>query len=339
VARRRLTIRQRRRISDRHAALIDSQALCEPDASHIEYADSLGPEQRGVVITRFGKQADILPPDFSPGDRPRRANVRANLSALVAGDRVIWRDGNPTGVVEAIETRRSLLFRPDNRGNLRPVAANIDRIAIVIASEPAPHANLIDRYMVAAHNQGITPFLILNKADLADAANSHLGQMMAEYEALGYQQFRVSARIRSGLDALQGYLSEYTCVLVGQSGVGKSSLINSLDPNASAAVGELSEAVTKGRHTTTNATLFQLPCGGRLIDSPGIREFGLWHLDKRRVAEGFIEFGQFLGHCRFRDCQHLDERGCVVIDAVARDLISSRRLASYQQIVRSLPAG
>jgi len=333
MARRKLTLQQRRRINDRQASVLDSVPTDDTGQS-----SGFGQEQEGLVIVRYGKQADVLPASSTPGQAPRRCHVRANLQEgdLVTGDRVIWRDGQPTGVIEAIEKRGSLLCRPDNRGNLRPVAANIDRIGIVIAPEPAPHANLIDRYLVAAHNQGITPFIIFNKIDLPSADTREMAQLLRDYEQLGYPLFRVSGKQKCRLTELGAYLSQCTSVLVGQSGVGKSSLINALVPDAGTAVKDLSETAAKGRHTTTAATLFQLPEGGWLIDSPGIREFGLWHLDPRRVADGFIEFRPYLGHCRFRDCLHLDEPGCAISAAVTDRTITPVRMASYRQIVNSL---
>ncbi|HLS97118.1 MAG: small ribosomal subunit biogenesis GTPase RsgA [Porticoccaceae bacterium] len=325
MAKRRLTVQQHRRIAEKQRKTVlglDSDG---------DVADG-GIE--GVVITRFGTQAAVLPPDFRPGDRPQRCHIRAALADLVTGDRVIWRPGSPTGVVEARLDRASVISRPDPRGKLRPVAANVDRIAVVIAPEPEPHPNLIDRYLVAAEHEGIRPLLILNKVDLMGPGDSHIDRMLADYRALGYDILRVSAEAGIGLAEMRAYFARHTTVLVGQSGVGKSSLINLLYPEAQALIGELSAQMAKGRHTTTAATLYRLPGGGQLVDSPGIREFGLGHLDSRAIAEGFIEFRPFLGTCRFRDCHHAQEPGCAILDAVARHAISARRFGSYQLMVR-----
>jgi ribosome biogenesis GTPase len=251
---------------------------------------------------------------------------------------VTWRQSDTGSVIERVFERSSTLSRPDNRGNLRPIAANIDRIAIVIAAEPKAHANLIDRYLVASALQKIEPFIIVNKIDLLND-NDELFALARRYESLGYTVFLLSATSGDGIEPLKVYMSNHTSVLVGQSGVGKSSIINSLYPQAEAVTGSLSEQAAKGRHTTTTSKLYRMPEGGLLLDSPGIREFGLWHLDKRDVANGFIEFEPFLGHCRFRDCLHLDEPGCAILDAIREGSITLERHLSYQQIVRELIAG
>lgn len=332
MARRKLSIQQRRRIRDRQSARL----ILPGDTDSGNNEINAGIDQRGQVVAHFGRQADIVPlPTAGAGAIPRRCFVRPNLKALVTGDEVIWRDAIPTGVIEAVIERRSILSRPDSKGNLRPVAANIDRIAVVVAGVPPPHPNLIDRYLVAAHHQGIRAFLILAKTDLAQEMRP-ANDLLSIYVDLGYDLLRVSARTTSGLDKLGQFLAPFTSVLVGQSGVGKSSLINALCPEAQTAVRSLSEAAEKGRHTTTAASLFRLPGGGQLIDSPGIREFGLWHLDYRRVAEGFIEFSPLLGKCRFRDCHHRDETGCAIIAAVKDRRIRLERWQSYLQIVQSL---
>lgn len=322
MAKRRLTIQQTRRIAEKQRKTAQSADT-----------DSAGAGREGVVITRYGNRAAVLPVDFSPSDVPVRCHIRATSDDLVTGDRVVWQWGSPTGVIEARLERSSVISRPDGRGRLRPVAANVDRIAIVIAPEPEPHANLVDRYLVAAEHQGIRPLLILNKMDLMAGDRAALDAMLSSYGELGYDVLRVSAHSGSGLDAMRQYFANHTTVLVGQSGVGKSSLVNLLYPAAAAQTGELSAQVAKGRHTTTAANLYRLPSGGYLIDSPGIREFGLGHLDSRAVAEGFADFRPFLGGCRFRDCIHLNEPGCAILAAVSRREISDRRLASYRLIV------
>ncbi len=273
-----------------------------------------------------------------------RCHLRANLEGLVTGDRVVWRaaedaEGNVSeGVVVARSERQNVLERPDARGQLKPVAANIDQILIVFAAEPAPHPNLIDRYLVAAEATGIAPVLVLNKIDLLPDSGGELRALLARYEALGYPVVTSTTAGEAGLDALLDRLSGRTSVFVGQSGVGKSSLIDRLLPDESLRIGALSKDSRKGTHTTTTARLYRLPTAddAELIDSPGIREFGLVHLDERQVAEGFIEFRDFLGRCRFRDCSHRHEPGCALLEAVERGDIHPQRFASYRHIVDSL---
>lgn len=297
-------------------------------------AGEYGPELPGRVIAHFGRTLDVRSPD---DDTLYRCHLRANLEGLVTGDRVIWRQAQDgTGVVVARDSRDNVLERPDPRGQLKPVAANIDQILIVFAVEPAPFANLIDRYLVAAEATGITPVLVLNKTDLLPEGGGELGAMLTRYESLGYTVVRASTQGEHGLDALRDQLTGYTSVFVGQSGVGKSSLIDRFLPDQALRIGALSEDSRKGTHTTTTARLYRLPAGGELIDSPGIREFGLTHLDEQQITEGFIEFRAVLGHCRFRDCRHRNEPGCALLTAVERGDIARARFDSYRRILDSL---
>ena len=319
MTKRRLTEQQTRRIQ------------AQRSASSPDDASKLG--QPGVVIARYGKQALI---ESSSGDR-LLCHLRAHLESPVAGDNVVWLPTEEAGVLDALVTRQNVLERPDAQGRLRPVAANIDLMLIVFAPEPAPQANLIDRYLVAAENMGVEAALVLNKADLLEP-DSELMRQLARYTALGYRTLVTHHNLPDASD-LMALIGTDTLVLVGQSGVGKSSLIKRLLPEASIRVGELSEVADKGRHTTTTAELFHLPGGGRLIDSPGVRDFGLTHVSQEAVANGFREFWPFLGDCRFRDCRHQSEPGCALAGAVENGEISAERFHSFQQIADSLKEG
>jgi ribosome biogenesis GTPase len=294
----------------------------------------LGPEREGLIVAHYGTQVAV---ESEPGTS-QRCHLRANLEGLVTGDRVVWCEGDPVGVVVAQLDRNSVLSRPDPYGKLKPVAANIDQILLVIAPYPQPHANLIDRYLVAAETVEIEPVILLNKTDLlADdpALQQQMDELLAIYPTLGYRVLYTSIK-DSGLEELHNALRERTSVFVGQSGVGKSSLVNVLLPDADLRVGALSESTQKGTHTTTTAQLFHLDGGGSLIDSPGIREFGLWHMTKEQVEQGFRELQPLLGTCKFRDCQHQQEPGCAVLGAVEAGDISARRMDSFRRIVASL---
>ncbi|TGD73086.1 small ribosomal subunit biogenesis GTPase RsgA [Mangrovimicrobium sediminis] len=334
MAKRKLTRRQAWRVEKIQNERAQRAARREAVADEALGAGELGPEQEGLVVAHYGTQVEVGDAD----GLVRRCHLRANLEGLVTGDRVVWRDGDPTGVVVAQLARNSVLSRPDPQGRLRAVAANIDQILVVIAPYPEPHANLVDRYLVAAEVVDIEPVLVVNKADLLEqdpALAAQMAELIGIYPSLGYRVLPTSTRA-GGLQALEEQLRGRTSVFVGQSGVGKSSLVNALLPQADLRVGELSELTQKGTHTTTTARLFPLQCGGQLIDSPGIREFGLWHMAREEVAGGFREFQPLLGHCRFRDCRHEAEPGCAILEAVEQGKISQRRLDSYRHIIASL---
>ena len=221
------------------------------------------------------------------------------------------------------------------RGTLRPVAANIDRIVIVVCPSPRTPVNLIDRYLVATAHDDIKPVILLNKVDLLEQAPG-MSQELDEYEALGYEVVRASAKQDDGFKTIVKLVENGNSVFVGQSGVGKSSIIQKLLPDEAIKVGEISEATGKGKHTTTTARLYHIPSGGQLIDSPGIREFGLWHTSEEDLASGFPEIDAEAHHCKFRNCQHTHEPGCAIKTAVAENRILARRLESFLAIRDSL---
>jgi ribosome biogenesis GTPase len=335
---RKLSKRQQERIQsiqNRRREKADSKQYL--DDKTVESLDGLGTEISGTVITNYGSQVDIEGHSAPFSGEIMRCFVRANIPTLVTGDKIIWRHAEPQGVVVALEPRQSELIRPDNYGKLRPVAANIDRIGVVFAVQPAPQSNLLDRYLVAAEAQGIEPFLVLNKTDLLDQqSDSEVNAIIESYQSIGYQVICVSAINHGGLDELKAFLEDKSCIFVGQSGVGKSSLINQLVPENNSAVGPLSEATNEGTHTTTASKLIHLDNGGVVIDSPGIREFALTHLNQAAIINGFKDFRPFLGHCKFRDCKHESDAGCALVAAVASGELQQQRLDNYRQIINSL---
>jgi len=305
-------------------------------------SSDLGPETEGLILSHFGTQVEVESLVSNEGKEETliatRCNLRANLGQLVTGDRVVWRpDQQGSGVVVAKMERTNDLCRPDMHGRLKPVAANIDHIIIVIATEPLAHANLIDRYLVAAETAQISPVILLNKVDLITEENKKsLSELLSTYEHLGYQVIQTSTLLTEKMNHLYDFLKDKTSIFVGQSGVGKSSLVNTLLPGVDLSVGELSQKRKKGIHTTTAARLFHMPKGGDLIDSPGIREFGLWHINMDELLNGFIEFRPHIGGCRFRDCAHEGEPNCAIHAALENNLISQTRYNSYQRIKNSI---
>lgn len=285
----------------------------------------------GLVVVNYGKSMLI---EDGAGSL-HRCVARRSLGTIVCGDRVSWQQsGKQAGVITAIEPRRNTLARADGSDRQRPLAANIDQIMIVAAPEPPLEPFLIDKYTVAAELAQTRPLLVINKIDLLDAdARSRLDTTLADYAEAGYPVIHTSAKQNSGIKQLAGQLAGQASILVGQSGVGKSSLIKRLLPDLDIAIGRLSKASGQGRHTTTTTTLYHLPHGGDLIDSPGVRDFRLGQVDPGALAAGFREFRRHLGKCRFNDCRHVTEPDCAVIAAAARGEISDRRLESYRRLL------
>ncbi|MDR2614919.1 MAG: ribosome small subunit-dependent GTPase A [Candidatus Accumulibacter sp.] len=284
----------------------------------------------GTVVAAHGRHYLVELPDG--GALP--CFPRGKKSELACGDRVsIVRSGAAQGVIEAILPRRTLLYR-SNAFRQKLIAANVTRLVIVVATEPAFSADLVTRGLVAAESQDIDALIVLNKCDLVDrlaAAEAAL----APFSRLGYPILRLSARANA--EALRPPLAGQAGVLVGQSGMGKSTLINALVPGAGARTREISQALATGRHTTTHATLYRLADDSSLIDSPGLQEFGLHHLSPLDLAHGFREFRPWRGCCRFRDCRHDREPGCAIRAAVEAGDIAPSRYAAFRALVEKSP--
>lgn len=339
MSKRKLTRRQAWRIEKVQQEKAQRAQKKEQSFNQQLKAGELGDETQGRITAHFGTQAEV---EHLHSNIRYRCFLRANLGSLVTGDLVAFRPGPEvngvlTGVIEAVLPRTSELSRPNIYGQIKPVAANIDQIILVIAPEPEAHANLIDRYLVAAENCAIEPIILLNKTDLLNESNQPaLISLLNSYEQLGYQTLSVSSYDEDSLSELKQKLNGRISVFVGQSGVGKSSLINTLLPDEELKVGALSANTAKGRHTTTTARLYHFPAGGDLIDSPGIREFGLWHMSEEEVMHGFRELRDLSGYCRFRDCAHQQEPGCALLEGIKKGDISERRLQSFHYIVQTL---
>jgi ribosome biogenesis GTPase len=284
-----------------------------------------------VVIVNYGKQTLV---EDSAGNLIRCV-ARRGLDQIVCGDEVEWLPtGEQAGVVESIAPRRSVLNRADGGNNMRPLVANIDQVIIEAAQEPALDCFLLDKYTVAAELAHTQAVIVINKSDLLTPDERRdIEAQLGDYTALGYPVLFTSALRNSGIEAFADCLAGRTSILVGQSGVGKSSLIKRLLPDRDITVGRLSTASGLGRHTTTATTLYHLPCGGRLIDSPGVRDFRLGEVSAAELGSGFREFTPYLGQCRFNDCRHVSEPGCAVLAALAAGRISARRMESYRRLL------
>ncbi len=279
-----------------------------------------------MVISHLGVAVDV---ELSDGT-PLRLRVERK-SGIVVGDDIEVDGERAKGLA-----RRTELLRRAAGGGVHVVAANLDVLGIVAAVDPPARAGLIDRAAVAARPGGLEPFLIVNKIDLGgadeivDSARTRVHNEM--------RCFAVSATSGDGVGALADFLAEAgRGALVGSSGVGKSSLLNALVPGLELKVRALSEAHGAGRHTTTVSTLHRLPAGGELVDTPGVREFGLVDVERQDLARYFPGFSEVSAPCRFRDCLHKDEPGCAVRQAVDDDDVDPARYVAYLNLLDELP--
>lgn len=293
--------------------------------------------RKGIAVCRHKKAAEIETEDGSV----IKVSVLRTVGNLVAGDDVLYRPsevpGETSGVVETVMPRKSELKRPDLYDGLKTIVANIDLICIVASVTPEFSTDLVDRYIVAAADAGIEIMIAVNKIDLAsETVMQDIDDALACYEKIGYRTVKMSQTANIGIDKLKTMLDGRRSILVGQSGVGKSTILNALAGKDIAKTGEVSEISGLGCHTTTSSRLYRIGTNGIVIDTPGVREFGLWHLDADSITKGFKEFAPFIGKCKFRDCNHSpNSKGCAIKDACDGGIIDNRRYLSYARICES----
>ncbi len=291
--------------------------------------------RRGQVVAHFGREWAIE-------DESGRLFLgypwhRYDLPCV--GDWVQWEQTDAKrGRILATLPRKTLLTRPGRGGNLRPAAANVEQILVVIAPEPSYDLLLVDQYLVVSETRKISVRLVFNKLDLIPQEQrlTVLEGDLAPYRSL-YPILLISAKTGEGMEALRAALKGKLSMFAGQSGVGKSSLLKTLVSSKDIRIGELSASTRRGRHTTTSARLFHLPEGGDLIDTPGVAIFGLAGIDPAQLAYGYKEFRSLIPHCRFADCRHVNDLGCAVRAAAARRSISAARYRRYLKLLEKLP--
>ncbi len=369
---------------------LTKQQLRRIDKQQAQQQESIdGSLMDGVVMAHYGKQLEVQvtslpaiipnPPVVAEGEPEPfwqaielgdiwRCHVRTNLPMLATGDKVRWVADPNTGFgrIESVQPRTSLVSRPDRYHKLKPVAANVDILAIVFAPLPAAAPNLIDRYLVVCHHADVKPLLVLNKADLLAIEDyAFTKNLLNEYQSLGYEAVLTAApcpenillnptqsnskqaidsakltdieplqqQAELGLTDLQQQIKDKLVIFAGQSGVGKSTLVNALLPNSDQSVNVISTNSKLGQHTTTTSRLLpfnpeDLTQGG-IVDTPDIREYGIWHLTPDDIIAGFVELYPLAGDCQFRDCKHThNSKGCALWEAVAEGKVMQRRVES-----------
>lgn len=319
MGKKKLTIQQKTRIQNKQKAY-----------------ESLLPEgiiQQGLVITRTKNQALI---ETASENQQILCKIRPDIASLVVGDRVHWRpEGENSGVVESVAQRETELGRMDKYGHYKLLAANITQMIVVLAPKPEPSDLLIDSYLVAAALMKLRVSIIFNKTDLDDTSHSLERVFRTHYSDLVDTMMSTNQQTPN-LAQFQTLLENEKSIFVGQSGVGKSTLIQMILPHMSEmiATSPLSTTHEFGQHTTSNAYYFHLPFGGAIIDSPGVRSFKLGHASAQDVFWGFKEFRPYFGKCHFRDCDHQTSPRCAILEALKNQLISEQRYQNYVKLTQ-----
>jgi ribosome biogenesis GTPase len=283
----------------------------------------------GLVLCRFKSHAEIETSD----QQVLHCSIRPNIDSLVTGDKVIWQpEGDGQGVIISRLPRTCLLSRSERGGKSKALAANITQLVITLAPKPLLSWELLDSYLILAEHWHIEPLIVLNKVDLN--CEEIKKELLKWYQPLGYKILFISMQDKKSIKKLSLNLDHQISVFVGQSGVGKSTIINTILPHENIETAEISAQAELGCHTTSNSRLYHLPLGGSLIDSPGIREFGLSHLSSVEIISGFKEFAPLISKCKFRNCNHVDSPDCALLNGLNKGEVSKRRYENFLSILR-----
>lgn len=299
---------------------MSKRRLSDQQKARIETLQSERTGDPGLVIARWGRSCIVEAADGAQ----HQAKFRTNLPPIVVGDHVNWQIERDDVVITHLLERKNLIIRPSPHGEAKAVAANVDQLLLVICPQPAPTALLIDRYLTHASFLRLPLRILVNKSDLDLAP---LKDIIPIYEALNYPISFVSTKTEAGIHTLEAILADKTSIMLGQSGVGKSSLMQALLPGQEIRIGALSERQV-GQHTTTTSMLYHVG-SGHLIDTPGIYDFATWHLGAQAIAQGFTEIHQLSEHCQFRNCSHSHEPTCAVKSALEQGRISRSRYQNF----------
>jgi ribosome biogenesis GTPase len=305
---------------------VQSEKIARADKAASKAESELDDEKeyQGIVITRYGQRQLVE----DENGRVFQSVSRQNIGFSVAGDKVLFqKTKHDDAIVTAIYPRDNELKRQD-----KLIAANIDQLWLVVAIEPHYEFELIDRYLIMAENSNLPIGIIVNKIELSSNKSKTENDFL-NYQSLGYDVHFLSVKKQINLDFFKEQLINKSHIFLGQSGVGKSSLINSLIPDLQLRVNEISSKSKLGKHTTTNTTIYHIPSGGDLIDSPGVREFQLDSLTELEIKSGFKEFRALSDACRFRDCKHINEPNCAVKESLDQGKINPNRYQSYLNIL------
>ncbi|RKZ56939.1 MAG: ribosome small subunit-dependent GTPase A [Gammaproteobacteria bacterium] len=325
MAKRRLSDQQKRRISTQQKNKIEDENLQLDEASTLT----------ARVVSHHGRQL------FAETEKHEKikCKIRQNLGDIACGDYVVVQQapaitGEAQNVVIAVKERKNLLVKSGFAGATKPVAANIGQVVIVTAIKPKPNPYLIDRYLAAAENLPAEALIVINKADLLDHETKKIVDDLTElYQSIGYRVITSSMKQDVALEELEDALSNTTSILVGLSGVGKSSIVKAILPKETIRIGETSESTGEGKHTTTVSALYHLKCNGIIIDSPGVRDFTPINNSIEEITHGFIDVRKFNGACKFTNCSHTNEPDCAMKQAVDEGNLNKQRFNNYLRMV------